>query len=331
LISKIVFLKEKYSNRVKNMDQGIISGVSPGSGKGNDSRKFLITIIIILAVALVGLGALYLYKTSNNSQEPTGTENNNATPSGQVSNVNTAPPTVETTPAASTTQTTPVVQEETKKADLYVKSYSFSEDPKMGTEFTVTIVIGNKGLAASAESYWEWWATSSKQGCKKKVGAISAGGASTVQCNYTYSSWSNYTTKAVVDSQNDVDESNESNNIATKQVTPLHGKPDLYITKYDFNHDPEMGEEFKVEITIKNKGETDAGDFKWEWWPTAFSSACDGDVDSLAAGESKDVTCKYTYGGWSTYETKAVVDPDDDVDEANEGNNTSTKTVIPIH
>ena len=35
--------------------------------------------------------------------------------------------------------------------------------------------------------------------------------------------------------------------------------------------------------------------------------------------------------GWSTYATKAVVDPDDDVDESNDGNNTSTKTVIPIH
>jgi subtilase family serine protease len=313
------------------MEQAPASGVSPEPGKAADSKKFLIIIIVILAVALVGLGALFLYKNSNNSQKAAETGGNNAASSEQVPTANTVAPMTETTPAASTTQTTPATQEVVKKADLYVKSYTFSENPKMGTEFTVTIVIGNKGLAASGESYWEWWATSSKQGCKKKVGAISAGGTSTVQCDYTYSSWADYTTKAIVDSQNDVDESNESNNIFTKQVTPLHGKPDLYITNYDFNHDPVMGEEFKVEITIKNKGETDAGGFKWEWWSNHASSSCDGEVDGLAAGESKDVSCKYTYGSWSTYATKAVVDVDDEVNESNEGNNTATKTVIPIH
>jgi subtilase family serine protease len=312
------------------MEQEPVPEISNESGKEADSKKFLITIIVILAAALVGLSALFLYKTSNNSQKTTETEENNTASNEQIPSTNTSAPTVENS-AGSTNETTAAAQEEVKKADLYVKSYTFNENPKMGTEFTVTIVIGNKGLSTSAESYWEWWATSSKQGCKKKVSAIAAGGTSTVQCEYTYSSWSNYTTKAVVDSQNDVDESNESNNVATKQVTPLHGKPDLYITDYDFNHDPVMGEEFKVEITIKNKGETDAEGFKWEWWSNHASSSCDGEVDALAAGESKEVSCKYTYNSWSTYATKAVVDVDDDVDEANEGNNTSTKNVIPIH
>jgi subtilase family serine protease len=158
-----------------------------------------------------------------------------------------------------------------------------------------------------------------------------AGGVVTVQCKYTYTDWSDYVTKAIVDSQNDVEESNENNNTATKEVTPLHGKPDLTITEYEFNHDPVMGEEFKVKITIKNKGETDTGDFKWEWWSTAYSSSCDGEVDGLEAGASTEVSCNYTYSSWSTYTTKAIVDADDEIDEKNEGNNTSTKTVIPIH
>jgi subtilase family serine protease len=313
------------------MEQEPASNIQPQAGKEPDSKKFLIALIAILSVGLVAMIFLFLSKKPDNSQGETATKNNGAASNETAANTVTSAPAAETTPAASTNETTPAVQEEVKKADLYVKSYTFSEDPKMGTEFTVTIVIGNKGLAASAESYWEWWATSSKQGCKKKVGAISAGGASTVQCEYTYSSWSNYTTKVIVDSQNDVNESNESNNVFTKQVTPIHGKPDLYITDYGFNHDPVMGEEFKVEITIKNKGETDAGGFKWEWWSNHASSACDGEIDALAAGESTDVSCKYTYGSWSTYATKAVVDVDDEVDESNEGNNTSTKTVIPIH
>ncbi|HOW60393.1 MAG TPA: CARDB domain-containing protein [Candidatus Moranbacteria bacterium] len=201
----------------------------------------------------------------------------------------------------------------------------------MGSEFVVIVEIANKGQAASGEFYWEWWATASEQICKKKVSAIQAGGSNTVQCNYTYSSWSDYATKAIVDSQNDVDESDENNNVAKKQVVPIHGKADLSVSEYDFNHDPVMGEEFKVKITIKNKGQTNAGSFKWEWWSNAYSASCDGKIDELKAGESKDVSCEYTYGGWSTYATKVVVDTDDDVNESNEGNNVSTKTVIPIH
>ena len=311
------------------MEQEPTSNASPEPNKTDDSKKFLMAIIVILVIALVGLGALFLYKNSGNSQKTPEKESNSATSGGSSSSTNVTTSVAETTPAANTSES--ATQEEVKKADLYVKSYSFSEDPKMGEEFTVTVVIGNKGMAASGESYWEWWSTSSSQSCKKKVGAIAAGSSATVKCNYTYSSWAEYVTKVVVDSQNEVGESDEGNNIATKKITPEHDKADLTITSYDFNHDPVMGEEFKVEITIKNKGETSAKDFKWQWWSNAYSSSCDGEIDKLEAGDSKEVSCKYTYGGWSTYATKAVVDPDDDVDESNEGNNTSTKTVIPIH
>ncbi|HRY82853.1 MAG TPA: CARDB domain-containing protein [Candidatus Moranbacteria bacterium] len=316
------------------MEQEPMLNVSPEPDKASDSKNFLIAIIIILAIALVGLGALFLYNTSKNSPVENEMEKNGATSNNTVANDNTSPSVTEKTSATSTTTTTTettVTPAEVKKADLYVKSYTLSESPKVGSEFTATIVIGNKGQATSAESYWEWWSTSSKQSCKKKVGAISAGGASTVKCDHTYTSWDDYTTKAIVDSQNDVDESNESNNITTKEVTPKHDKADLTITKYEFNHDPVMGEEFKVKITIKNKGETDAEDFKWEWWSTHASSSCDGEVNKLEAGDSIEVSCEYTYASWSTYATKAIVDSDDDVNEEEEDNNTSTKNVIPIH
>jgi len=316
------------------MEQESISNIMPEPSKTPDSKNFLIAIIVILAIGLVVLGFLFLRNLeSNDSKETeaakTSVPSSATTTTDTVSSENTNPSTPESPSTTSATTETPL--EETKKADLYVKSYTISENPKVGSEFTATIVIGNKGQAASSESYWEWWATTSKQICNKKVGAIAAGGSSTVQCDYTYTGWGDYVTKAVVDSQGDVDESNENNNVATKAVTPLHGKPDLTITEYDFNHDPVMGEEFKVKITIKNKGETDAGDFKWEWWSTHASSSCDGKVDGLEAGASTEVSCEYTYSSWSTYATKAVVDVDDEVDEKNEGNNTSTKSVIPIH
>ena len=299
--------------------------------KKPDSKNFLIAIIIVLAIGFVVLGFLLMRSMKENA--PTETEaaktsvpSTTTAPASTVTNESTAPAAAE---SASTTSTTTVAPPaEVKKADLYVKSYTLSETPKVGSEFTATIVIGNKGQAASTESYWEWWATASKQVCNKKIGAIAVGGVSTVQCKYTYTDWDDYTTKVVVDSQGDVDESNETNNISTKAVTPLHGKPDLYITEYDFNHDPVMGEEFKIEITIKNKGETNAGDFEWEYWGASALKLCDGEVDGLDAGSSTTVTCTAEYGGCSgAYVMKIVADVDDDVNEKNEGNNTYTETI----
>jgi subtilase family serine protease len=317
------------------MEQEPLSNISPEPGKEPDSKKFMIAIITVLSIALIGMIYLFLFNLGKNSQTENESEESNAT-SGKISsssalNENSNSSAIETTLENNATKPESTTPEEVKKADLYVKSHTFSKDPKVGSEFTVTIVIGNKGQAVSSESYWEWWANASKQACKKKVGAIAVGGSSTVECDYTYTDWDEYTTKVIVDSQDDVSESNENNNIATKDATPKHKKADLTITEYEFNHDPVMGEEFKVEITIKNKGETDAKDFEWEWWSNASSSSCDGEVNELEAGESKEVSCKYTYGGWSTYTTKAVVDPDDDVDEEDESNNTLTKTVIPEH
>lgn len=300
--------------------------ISPESGKEPDSKKFLIIIIAMLSVALVVLGAFYFYDLSKKSQIESDNMKNQPTPSVSVSPlVSPSPVIITPTPSITPSPTVPVV---VKKADLYVKSYTLSEDPKVGSEFTATIVIGNKGQAASTETYWEWWATASKQVCKKKVAAIAAGGISTVQCPYTYSDWSDYTTKAIVDSQNDVDESDENNNITTKQVKPIHGKPDLIVTDYDFNHDPVSGEDFKITITIKNKGETDARDFEWEYWGASALKLCDGDIDELEAGASTNVTCTTKYDGCSNaYVMKITADVDDDVDEEEEDNNTLTKTI----
>ncbi|MFH0969089.1 MAG: CARDB domain-containing protein [Patescibacteria group bacterium] len=218
---------------------------------------------------------------------------------------------------------------------MYVKSYYFSETPEVDHEFTVYVVIGNKGQAEARNFFWEWWPTSAGRACKEEVDVIWAGGVRTVECDYTYSDHANYSTKVIVDSEYDVDESNEYNNISTRVVNPIHEeeKPDLYVSALSFNHNPVMGEEFRVRITIKNRGGETSEHSDWEWWATisAPAPACDGEIGGLDAGESDTVNCDYTYGGWANYTTKAIVDKNDDVNESNEGNNTYTKTVMPIH
>ncbi|PJE67606.1 hypothetical protein COU95_01450, partial [Candidatus Shapirobacteria bacterium CG10_big_fil_rev_8_21_14_0_10_40_9] len=114
----------------------------------------------------------------------------------------------------------------------------------------------------------------------------------------------------------------------TPTPTPM---ADLYISKYSFDHPPKQGEAFTITIGITNKGNKDAGSFWWEWKPTWAITACRERIDNLTAGSERTVTCTYTYGGWANYETKAIADADNEIPESDEGNNTYTQNVIPIH
>lgn len=95
---------------------------------------------------------------------------------------------------------------------------------------------------------------------------------------------------------------------------------------------PKMGQPFTVRIGLYNKGNAKAGAFWWEWWATSAIRSCRVRVpDGIVAHGGIIVTCPYTYPSWSTYTTKAVVDADNEVSESDEGNNTYTQSVIPIH
>jgi hypothetical protein len=117
----------------------------------------------------------------------------------------------------------------------------------------------------------------------------------------------------------------------TSTPTPVP-QADLYISEYSFNHPPKQGEAFTVKIGLYNKGNAKANGFWWEWWPTKYASACRARIDEgIVAHGGRIVTCTYTYGGWANYETKAVVDADNEVSESDETNNTYTQNVVPIH
>ncbi|MFA5986006.1 MAG: CARDB domain-containing protein [Parcubacteria group bacterium] len=283
----------------------------------------------VLVLVLVGFFVVYALKKSDNDRAIEEEAQKTTTTSEDAVDTNVKPPSVPSVsePANSDETVTNVV----KKPDLYVKSYDLGETPRIGDEFTAKIVVGNKGTIAAGGFSWEWWPTSSGRDCKGDIDSLAVGGTKLIECEYTYDETDEYSTKFIVDSKDDVNESDENNNVSTKKINVAE-KADLYVSDYDFNHDPVSGEEFTVRIKIKNKGETDAEDFYWEWWGTVTGSrACREKIDILKAGDSETVECDYTYGGWADYTTKAVVDSDTDVDESDEGNNTYTKNVIPIH
>lgn len=206
------------------------------------SKKLLLLGLIFIFVIIAFSLYLLFFKNYNLKLQPKKTptptvsslpsptekqEPGTLTPSIVLSTVapTVEPPTPTITPNPPTEtpipSTTPTPTSE-PKADLYISEYSFDHPPKRGEPFTVRIGIYNKGNKAATSFWWEWWATSAIKPCREKIDSLVARGGRIVTCTYTYPSWSTYTTKAVADADNEVAESDESNNTQSQQVIPIH-------------------------------------------------------------------------------------------------------------
>jgi len=186
---------------------------------------FLIFIIVIGFLALAFFFGLK-YRQTPGGATPTPTPEVTNMPSpqhtptpGEVTTTPTVKPTVTPTPTTMPTSTPTLVPQ----ADLYISEYSFDHPPKQGEAFTVRIGLYNKGNAKAGGFWWEWWPTKYASACRTRIDeGIVAHGGRIVTCTYTYGGWANYETTAVVDADNEVSESDETNNTYTQSVVPIH-------------------------------------------------------------------------------------------------------------
>ncbi|MHC1785033.1 MAG: NBR1-Ig-like domain-containing protein [Anaerolineaceae bacterium] len=108
--------------------------------------------------------------------------------------------------------------------DLYVQSITLNPNPPVqGQPVQVKVAVYNQGNAATGPYNVVWYAGSNfpNQACAWPVDNSNAHGGRVLTCNYPgYSSWyGSLTTRAIVDSGNSVDESNEGNNTLDTNIS----------------------------------------------------------------------------------------------------------------
>lgn len=97
--------------------------------------------------------------------------------------------------------------------DLYISEIRLVPDsPQQGSPVMVGIRIHNGGGTDAGPFRALWRSSGANVGCEWSVASLAAGASGWQQCEYTYTSWANYTTTGVVDVDGEVDESNEDNN-----------------------------------------------------------------------------------------------------------------------
>lgn len=187
-------------------------------------------VIIALIFLVLILGGYSFYQTMiqnkvNASPTPQATASEEAEETLSPQATTLLSPTPFKTPAPTPTPQTPTpAPTPSPMADLYISNYVFNHPPKQGEAFTVSVTIYNQGNSSSGDFWWEWWATTSapSYACRERVSSLPARGGRVVSCTYTYGGWANYTTKAIADVNNEVNESNESNNTYEEKVVPIH-------------------------------------------------------------------------------------------------------------
>jgi uncharacterized protein YraI len=107
-------------------------------------------------------------------------------------------------------------------------------------------------------------------------------------------------------------------------------KPDLVIR--DFFIDPETPtahEPVRVNVEVYNQGEAVAPSFMAYWYGLSSYSepSCHWHlIGSMPPGGHTSLQCDFTFKSWypATQSSLAIVDPEDEVDESDEGNNEAT-------
>ena len=230
-----------------------------------------------------------------------------------------------------------------KTADLSVSDWRFTPDPPVQNQATrIDFTVENKGSKAAENFSVQWWAGVNYPGAEKTWTnvTLAAGERKSFRFVYAgYPSWyGSLQTKIVVDPNQRVDDKDRNNNVqirtisVNRNIPAVAGQADLSVSDWRFTPDPPVqNQATRIDFTVENKGSKAAENFTIQWWAgvNAPQPAKTWTNVTLAAGERKKFT--YNYAGYPSWygqlQTKVVVDPGKQVNDANRSNNEKVLTI----
>lgn len=116
------------------------------------------------------------------------------------------------------------------------------------------------------------------------------------------------------------------------QDQPSVGQPDLAIDRVTIQPAaPEQNQPVTVAVIVQNGGDGHAGAFNVVWQPEGSFVGCNWDIFGLPAGEVLDMVCDYQgYPTTGAFYWVASVDPDNEVPEMEDGNNSQSDEILVV-
>jgi subtilase family serine protease len=225
--------------------------------------------------------------------------------------------------------------------DLVVLNISTKPwSPSAGQDITVTTTVKNKGAAeagAFSVDIYKHRDTAPYPGLTGdaycSIPGLAAGAKATCVLTVSYAAGGSYIMWAQVDTEQQMNESNENNNINDRYLTIQASLPDLVVSNITTKPwSPSSGQDITVTTTVKNQGTAAAGAFSVDLYKHRDTAPYPGltghaycSIPGLAAGAKATCVLTVSYAAGSPYTMWAQVDTQQQVSEANENNNTRHK------
>ncbi len=211
--------------------------------------------------------------------------------------------------------------------DIIVQSITWSPNPPLiSHNVTFTVTVKNQGNERSGSVNVDLY-IDEKYKLTQRTGNIAAG--STRQLVYTWLTQSqSLTVRAVADENNDLAETNETNNTLTATVSLVEYTPNADLTVQNISYtpsSPSINDSVTISVTIKNNGTGGAG-------ISHVKYLFDGEVleevyvDAIAAGAQLVNTCTWAAEA-GTHTITVIVDSSDGIEEIDETNNEGSVSI----
>ncbi len=230
---------------------------------------------------------------------------------------------------------TPTPTEAPDLPDLVITNLAVdTDDPRQGTPLHIVATLHNRGTKKADDFYWAWRVCVADD-CEytRAPGSftLDPGETITAQMEYLFAGWATYTTDAWIDSDEEVDESDETNNLY-QLVIPVKAKglPDLVVSAITFTPDPPVqGQNTTVQVSVQNQGTSITDSFDVEWWGGVNfgEPSCEWTVtDGLEQDETSNMICTFAYTSWyGNITSRAIADVGEVITEEDETNNSLDK------
>ncbi|MGI6483737.1 MAG: DUF3344 domain-containing protein [Methanobacterium sp.] len=210
-------------------------------------------------------------------------------------------------------------------ADLVVTDMEIPETIIVGESYTINAIITNNG-GTNAGTFVAKLYDNNTQKQKITLPGLNAGESTTVTFNWTPTTAGNHLLAVFADSNKQVTESDETNNILSQSATvstPIMA--DITVSNLNLPETPQVGVTYTVTATVTNIGTANAGTFVVKLYDNNTQKQ-KITLPGLNVGESTTVTFNWTPTTAGNHVLSVIGDANHQITEIFENNNQITAT-----
>ncbi len=206
------------------------------------------------------------------------------------------------------------------RPDLIPSNLTTNSTVYTGITYPVNVTVTNSGNANAGSFNVELFDGLTSLGTKN-IDNLGIGANTILTWDWTplLGTTGSHSLKIVVDSLNQIYESNENNNNLTATVTTI-GRPDIVPSNLTTNETVYTNVEYPVSVKISNNGDASAGNFNVELFDGSTSLGIKN-ITNLGIGSSTTLTWNWIPLTVGTHTLKIVADSLDQIYEINDTNN----------